>query len=480
MRTYGDSNMMKKLFIFLTAAILGFGLFSCDNLLVKEEDQSWGGGKSDNPLMPPVIPESDRVAAASNIKAQILQDSEPSETVMNQTKRWWKLTEPVRIETKTDYKGGEVTLKDDQIVLTSYSLYPITGIEVFDGAGADAKYLFTIGDISALARNVYTIPEGKTSTTGKYVVKSKDAHFLKIAGGKLPLTLKFHKLNDLWGNLNPIEAREYIAFWTNVGFTFSSDEFDILLRNYVQLTGGKFKDDHNSAYVTEHDLANEPKVVEEIKSRIFKEKTLNVGLIGSDTENDGDTKGGQATASALGVTTVNFAKLYFIGIGVGVHEFGHTIDYDHKSSFSSDLQNYAGGLSACFIRLGKAPYSNKDLIGYCKEQNQSKRKIQSPNQAMLSAKYNDAEVERNYTHFYQKYVGRIDNVWIGYKFEPGRNPAEGGSAIITTEEQTRESTQFVNAFEKAVYKNQNLYPDLHKALKPYFDTAKAAGIDLTK
>lgn len=466
--------MMKKVFLLLAVACM---FFSCGLITGGNTDENRGGGKSDSPLTPPVIPESDKVTAKVVKTAQILQDGESSDTVMNQTKRWWKLTEPVRIETKTDYNGAELTLGDDQILLTSYSLYPITGIEVFDGAGADANYLFTIGDISELAQNVYTIPEGgESTTTGKYVVKSNDEHYRKIAGGKMQKTLYFAKSNSLWGLLGPLEAREYVAFWTNLAFTFSSPEFETLLKNYKKLTDLEFTDDHNSnGTITKHDLATDTVARDEIKNRLFVEKTLGIGLVGSETYDSNGTKGGQAYANSLAITPVNLTVAYYLGLGVGVHEFGHTINYDHESSFSKDMQTYAGGLSACFIRLQKAPYYNIDFVGYHKPENESVRNLKVPDQKMLTNKYNESKLQRDNANYYQKYVGNVNGVYVGYEWTPGRNPDEGKKQIQPAE-QTVTSDQYINAFEKAVYKNSDIYPDLYKALKMYFDDAKTAGI----
>lgn len=404
---------------------------------------------------------------------KILQDGESSAIVMDNSLRWWKLTEPVRVETNnaTTANGSLAEVKDNQIRITSYSLYAIKNVDVY----GDGTKLFTIANLPALAEQVYELPNGEKNTDyTNYSVKSSDAHYKKIAGGKMLKTLYFAKSNSQWADLGPLEAREYIAFWTNLAFTFSSPEFETLLKNYKQLTGLEFTDDHNSnGTITKHDLTTDTVARDKIKNGIFVEKTLGIGLVGSEKyDSDGKTVGGQAYAGSLAVTPVNLTVAYYLGLGVGVHEFGHTIDYDHESSFSKDLQEYSGGLSACFVRLGKAPYCSIDLQGYHKEENSDKRKIKNPNQEMLTTKYNEAKIQRENTQWYKAIVTGKGMVMFA-----GKNPNENPN-LIGDQYKTNISDQFVNVFEKAVYNNKTLYPNLYSALEAggYFKKAKAAGI----
>lgn len=146
--------MIKKVFLIL---ITTFVFFSCKGAV--------GGGDSYNSL--------------SNLKydGKILQDGEDSKVVMDNNLRWWKLTEPVRVETNnfSNSNGRLAEVTDNQIRITSYSLYAIKNVDVY----GNGTKLFTIPNLPALAEQVYDLPGGKKTQSTPHTALKAMTHIIR-------------------------------------------------------------------------------------------------------------------------------------------------------------------------------------------------------------------------------------------------------------------------------------------------------------
>lgn len=491
---------MKKLSVIL---VLSMSIFACKNYtdeeiqqeIEKVIEQKKEEEKSENLPNDSINAPNDSTIVAPEEKPKfepkllqtkgIFQDGEPDVVVMNRQLRWWNLMKPVRVDT-TNIEFPE--LKANQILITSYALKPVKNLKVFAG---DEEIIF-IPELPALSQNVYELADTFVKSNFEFSLSSDDEFYKKLTAVKTNWNVAFGKTAATSPlDCGALEARVLIGYITDMAYTMSCPEFETLLNNYETITYGKFKNDAGVLC----DLASGSAERENLEKMIYKPDgwDFTLGLM------DDKNVAGQAYTGTgrMSVNIREIARHFQSGAPTGYHEFGHTINYGHSSSFSlydinvlyenqnveanlpdgannkrtGSLREYLCGLHTTLVRFKMAPYSDDNIFEeYLNTKYDGVRKsnkvIESDESFRGGVRKNF--FERNYVKFWQKYNGTLPDI---------NNYTPEKVVVMYMEKESFSGKQYLNHFEKSLYRgNITFYPQFAGLLAPYFDAAEKANL----
>ncbi len=393
--------LLKNAALLIGAAVV----CACSNAAVVPFDQALQTGR---------VPTDTDAARYSVHEKKILQNSEPYEIVTDDSLRVFLINDPIVVAQKHESQYDEGGSKSDpvkrqipvahnQFRVTSYMVVPVYNAEIWATLSGypHAFRIMTIRELPALAQNIYDIPfslrEGEYLSDGgglvhiphipdlqrdmvRIEIRCSDPAYQKLRALKTNWRIGFLRIDNgsSWKRMNAPHAREWIAIISNLAYTFSSPEFDVLMDHYKALTGDYFiyqkgaTPQENVYFHTDTDV-NKVAGTENERKRLYdmiffsKENPKDLRLGRLDSKEGYVGLGG---GSVLGIATYAFFNHYKGGSAVTVHELGHCIGFGHGSSFCyGTLESYAPSLTAMFIRLGKAPYPDPDIVGYYKPEN---------------------------------------------------------------------------------------------------------------
>lgn len=359
----------------------------------------------------------------------ILQDDEPWEVIVDNDLRSFDIRQPLVISLTHESQYDNDTLKKQEVILsdefriTSYLLQSVKNVEIWARfSGVPEEFLLLkIEELPPLAQQIYKIPiiyKAGTYLTrnGRWIdipqmadlhnsmlslnVSSSDEFFQKFAQLRTAWEIQFLNKDgksDLnWVKMTPLDCREWLAVVSNLAYTWSSPEFDILVDYYSTIVADS-KNQTQSAhfirtpqkeenlaqfYTTDikqigqkdlnGDLITKERIHEDKKNlyhTLFMDredgavKKLSLGLVSG--HNGAVGLGG---GSVFGIAYYHLFSHYKNGCATAVHEIGHCFGYEHGSSMCyGTMEDYLPNLMTMFVRTKQAPYFNRDLVGYYQE-----------------------------------------------------------------------------------------------------------------
>lgn len=310
-------------------------------------------------------------------ESRILQNGESWETITNREQRSFSVNRPICVR----------LTEGNCIEVTSYMMTEATGVEIWAESVSfpEPLKMLELSDLEPLSQKIYLIPtahadgflEGKSGKKHfirkralyhdgdlSFSVTAEDARYRQIAALDADWFIYFGNYDEpgKWPRINALYAREWIIMMTNFAAVSCSQELEVLLTGHYRQSNGKdveFHRDDGTYFSTKQEY-------EDLLKSIKAKPSLKLGV----TSMGGGLGGGEV----LGVDTWNFYSHYYGGSSIVVHEFGHTLGYNHNSSFCyGEFETYLTEIWAMLIRLEKLPYLSDDLNGFYKPENESYR-----------------------------------------------------------------------------------------------------------
>ena len=361
---------MKRAFIFVVSAVMT--LTSCTETIIGELPDT---DRPDTLAIDSFKPDTVRFdALPARQTRELFNLDEPSTSIADRNKYEFRTDELIRVSA-----AGE----GDSMRVTSYSAKPVKDVRVdiylpdFD-TYVTAAWIDSIPAFSQLTfkpsvigRRV-VVKQGDDrylsffipwldANTHKPRLVSDDAHFKMLSRIKARWTCYYSNYEGSWKEMSPIYAREWVVIMTNYTYMMTTEEYDLVMRNFKDVFGGDLYGNDKTPFTAEKYLSE--------RERFESGHTFRLGRTG-------DQVAGLGGGETLGVATWNFYSHYgsYSGWEAIAHEFMHCMGYSHDSNMTYDNKGvgwwqFIYQLHMWLTRKGDLPYNDRHLLDFTNEKN---------------------------------------------------------------------------------------------------------------